>query len=61
MAVTDDAVWVADRSGRLFEVDASTLEVQPHRVGAEVLSVDVDDADGTVWVYVGDPIERATD
>jgi class 3 adenylate cyclase/streptogramin lyase len=56
MAVTDDAVWVGDRDGSLYRVDAATLEVTPYPVGAEVLSVDVD-AEGSPWVYVGDPVE----
>jgi class 3 adenylate cyclase len=57
MAVTEDAVWVGDRDGSLYRVDAATLEVTPYPVGAEVLSVDVD-AEGSPWIYVGDPAER---
>ena len=58
MAVTDDAVWVGDRDGSLYRVDAVTLDVTSYPVGAEVLSVDVD-AEGSPWVYVGDPVETA--
>jgi streptogramin lyase len=56
MAATEDALWVGDRDGWLYRIDATNLAVDRHRVGAEVLGVDVDDADGSVWVYVGDPI-----
>jgi hypothetical protein len=58
MVVTEDAVWVADLDGQLYEVDASTMLVTTHRVGAEVRGVGVDEADGSVWVYVGDPVTR---
>jgi class 3 adenylate cyclase/streptogramin lyase len=60
MAVGADAVWVADRGGALYRVDASTLEVSTFPVGAEVLAVAVDDAEGSVWVYVGDPIRPSS-
>ena len=58
MAVTEDAVWVGDRDGWLYQVDAATLDVTRHRVGAEILGVDVDALEGSPWVYVGDPVER---
>ncbi|MCD6023072.1 MAG: hydrolase [Actinomycetia bacterium] len=58
MAVTEDAVWVGDRDGWLYQVDSATLDVARHRVGAEVLGVDVDATEGSPWVYVGDPVGR---
>jgi streptogramin lyase len=60
MAVTDDAVWVGDRSGWLYRVDAVTMQRTRYEVGAEVLSVDVD-AQGSPWVYVGAPVAPAPD
>ncbi len=59
MAAGEDAVWVGDRDGSLYRVDASTLQVTEVPVGAEVLGVAVDDDTGTVWVYVGAPTGAA--
>jgi len=50
------AVWIADHGGSLYRVDAVTLEVEEFPIDADVLAVAVDDAAGTVWVYVGDPV-----
>jgi class 3 adenylate cyclase/streptogramin lyase len=61
IAVTQDALWVGDLEGTLHRIDASTLDSDEFRVGAEVLGVGVDDADDSVWVYVGDPVGRAAD
>ncbi|MGH2680033.1 MAG: adenylate/guanylate cyclase domain-containing protein [Actinomycetota bacterium] len=55
MAVTSEAVWIADRDGSLYRVDATTLEVREFPIGAEVLAVDVDEAEAALWVYVGKP------
>jgi class 3 adenylate cyclase/streptogramin lyase len=59
IAVGLGAVWVGDLDGSVYRVDASTLEVQEFPVGAEVLGVAVDDAAGSVWVYVGDAVGPA--
>jgi class 3 adenylate cyclase len=56
MAVGRDAVWVGDLGGSLYEVDAEILAITEHPIGAEVLSVDVDDRDEFPWVYVGAPV-----
>lgn len=53
IAVGLGAVWISDRGGSLFRVDALTLDVRRFPIGAEVLAVDVDEAAETVWVYVG--------
>jgi DNA-binding beta-propeller fold protein YncE len=53
MAAGLDAVWVGDRDGSLCRVDPSTLQVTELRIGAEVLGVGVDEAGGSVWVYLG--------
>ncbi len=53
MALGSDAVWIGDREGSLYRVDASTREVQEFKVGAEILAVGVDAHAETVWVYVG--------
>jgi streptogramin lyase len=52
------AVWVSDRGGSLFRVDALTLGVREFPIAAEVLAVDVDDDADAVWVYVGKAITR---
>jgi class 3 adenylate cyclase len=59
MAVGLGAVWVGDLDGNLFRVDATTLESTKIPIGPEVLGVGVDDADGSVWVYVGEGTEPA--
>jgi streptogramin lyase len=59
MAVGADSVWIGDRDGSLYRVDTGTLEVSTFPVGAEVLAVAVDDDDGSVWVYAGDPVRQA--
>ena len=56
MAVGLGGVWVGDREGAVYRVDASTLEAEPIRIGAEVLGVAVDEASGAVWAYVGAPV-----
>jgi class 3 adenylate cyclase len=61
IAVGLDAVWVSDRGGSLYRVDALTLDVREYPIGAEVLAVDVDDAAEAVWVYLGEAIDRAAD
>ncbi len=53
MAVGLGAVWVGDGGGSLYRVDALTLDVQEFPLGAEVLGVAVDEADGSIWVYLG--------
>jgi class 3 adenylate cyclase len=58
IAVGLGAVWVSDRGGSLFRVDAVTLDVREFPIGAEVLAVDVDDAAEEVWVYLGKAITR---
>ena len=59
MAVGLGAVWVGDRDGSLYRIDTSTLEVESFAVGAEVFGVGVDEAAGTVWVYLGRAVEAA--
>ena len=56
IAVGLRAVWVSDRGGSLYRVDPLTLDVREFPIGAEVLAVDIDDAAGEVWVYLGKPI-----
>jgi DNA-binding beta-propeller fold protein YncE len=56
LAVSAEAVWVGDAAGSLYRVDASTMAVEEFRIGAEVLGVAVDDGDGSVWIYAGDPV-----
>ena len=53
MAVGLGAVWVGDGGGSLYRVDALTLDVEEFPRGAEVLGVAVDEADGSIWVYLG--------
>ena len=53
-----DAVWVGDRDGSIYRVDAATLQVSSIAVGAEILGVKVDEATETIWVYTGDPTDR---
>ena len=53
------AVWVGDRDGSLYRLDAVTLDVQTFPIGAEVLGVAVDERAEAVWVYVGAPVEAA--
>jgi class 3 adenylate cyclase len=53
MAVGAGAVWVGDRGGSVYRVDASTLEATEIPVGAEVRGVGVDATSGSLWVYVG--------
>jgi hypothetical protein len=55
MAVSPDTVWVGDRDGSVYGIDALTLEPTEIEVGAEVLGVDVDEDDGGLWVYMGRP------
>jgi class 3 adenylate cyclase/streptogramin lyase len=50
------AVWVGDRDGSLYRVDALTRDVREFPLGAEVLAVGVDEASGEVWVYLGRPV-----
>jgi class 3 adenylate cyclase/streptogramin lyase len=57
MAVGLGAVWVGDRDGSLYRIDTSTLEVESFPIGAEVFGVGVDEAAGTLWVYLGRAIE----
>jgi class 3 adenylate cyclase/streptogramin lyase len=59
IAVGLGAVWVSDRDGSLYRVDALTLEVREFPIGAELLAVDVDEAAEEVWVYLGEAIDRA--
>jgi class 3 adenylate cyclase len=51
------AVWVGDRDGSLYRLDAVTLDVQAFPIGSEVLGVAVDERAEAVWVYVGAPVE----
>jgi class 3 adenylate cyclase/streptogramin lyase len=55
IAVGLGAVWVSDRDGSLYRVDALTLDVREFPIGAEVLAVDVDDDAEALWVYLGKP------
>ncbi len=57
MAVGLGAVWVGDRDGSLYRIDTSTLGVESFAIGAEVFGVGVDEAAGTVWVYLGRAVE----
>jgi class 3 adenylate cyclase len=59
MAVGLGAVWIGDRDGSLYRVDATTNEVQEFPIGAEVLAVDVDEATDALWVYLGKAISPA--
>jgi class 3 adenylate cyclase/streptogramin lyase len=52
MAVGPDAVWVGDEGGSLYRVDRSTLGVKEFPIGAGVLGVGVEEASGSVWVYL---------
>ncbi|MBA3363756.1 MAG: hypothetical protein H0T07_05045, partial [Actinobacteria bacterium] len=56
MVVGLGAVWVGDRDGSVYRIDTSTLAVQAFPIGAEVFGVGVDEAAGTVWVYLGGAI-----
>ena len=56
IAVSGDAVWVADAGGWLYRVDPGTLTVERFRVGFVVRGVAVDPADDAVWLYLGRPI-----
>ena len=51
------AVWVGDRDGSLYRLDAVTLDVQSFPIGAEVLGVAVDERAEAVWVYLGAPVD----
>jgi streptogramin lyase len=59
MAVGPDAVWVGDRDGSLYRVDPLTLEVTKLPVGAAVMGVGVEEASGSVWVYLDKRIAPA--
>jgi streptogramin lyase len=59
IAVGLGAVWISDRGGSLYRVDALSLDVQEFPIGAEVLAVDMDEAAEAVWVYLGEAIDRA--
>jgi class 3 adenylate cyclase/streptogramin lyase len=56
IAVSGDAVWVADAGGWLYRVDPGTLGVERFRIGFVVRGVAVDPADDAVWLYLGRPI-----
>jgi class 3 adenylate cyclase len=58
IAVGLGAVWVSDRGGSLYRLDALTLDVLEFPIGAEVLALDVDETAEAVWVYVGEAIAR---
>jgi hypothetical protein len=51
------AVWVGDRDGSVYRLDAVTLDVQAFPIGAEVLGVAVDERADALWVHVGAPVE----
>jgi class 3 adenylate cyclase len=53
MATGGGDVWIGDRGGSLYRIDASTMQVSAIHVGAEVIGVAFDKSDGTVWVYLG--------
>jgi class 3 adenylate cyclase/streptogramin lyase len=53
MAVGQDTVWVGDLDGSVYGVDAATLQVRELPIGPEVLGVAVEEASGSVWVYLG--------
>jgi class 3 adenylate cyclase len=59
MAIDETGVWVSDLEGSVYHIDASTMETRRLSLAGEVLGVAVDDADGSVWVYLGDAIGRA--
>jgi hypothetical protein len=59
IAVGSGAIWVGDREGSLFRVDASTREVKEFPIGAEVLAVGVDASSDALWAYLGQAIEPA--
>ena len=58
IAVGRDAAWVGDLGGSLYRIDPTTLVVEEFEIGYEVLGVTVDPADGSVWLYLGGPVER---
>jgi DNA-binding beta-propeller fold protein YncE len=53
LAFDESGLWVSDADGSLYHVDPSTMEARRFSMGAEVIGVAVDDADGAVWVYLG--------
>ncbi len=59
IAAGRDAIWIGDRDGSIYRVDASSRDVQEFPVGAEVLAVGVDADTDAVWVYLGRPIRPA--
>jgi class 3 adenylate cyclase/streptogramin lyase len=59
MAVGPDAVWVGDRDGSLYRVDPLTLEVTELPVGAAIIGVGVEEATGSVWVYLDKTVPPA--
>lgn len=60
LAVDESGLWVSDGDGSLYHVDPSTMQARRFSMGAEVIGVAVDDADGAVWVYLGDAVGEAS-
>ncbi|HZB01458.1 MAG TPA: adenylate/guanylate cyclase domain-containing protein [Actinomycetota bacterium] len=56
LAADDTGLWVSDGDGSLYHVDPVTMEARRFSMGAEVIGVAVDDADGAVWVYLGEAV-----
>ena len=60
MAVDETGLWVSDNDGSLYHVDASTMRARRISMGVEVLGVTVDEADGAVWVYLGEAVRETS-
>jgi hypothetical protein len=56
---TDIVGSTTNRDGSLYRVDPLTLEVSELPVGSAVLGVGVEEASGSVWVYLDKTIAPA--
>jgi len=54
LAVAETAVWVSDRTGALFRVDALNGRVTRFTVGAPIQAIAVDRETGHVWAVIGE-------
>ena len=52
LAVAENAVWVSDRTGVLFRVDALNGRVTRFTVGAAIQAIAVDRDTGHVWAVI---------
>jgi class 3 adenylate cyclase len=59
LAFDESGLWVSDSDGSLYHVDPSTMQARRFSMGAEVIGVAVDDADGAVWVYLGEAVAES--